>query len=446
MIFRIWRELPRQIQPHRFLCGSLALYYGLGSLIAFLRLEPIELQAQLSRNAASQAGLTQALALVLGFVVLLNLVCGLLRNTLSWSSQSLVERLAVAVKGPRFFWFACIVLALQFVLLATGKLGFTGFQLEEGSERISPTAALVRPLSIALMVLSGYGLLQKDYRVLRVAVLVVQGAIIVLMGRRFAVAVIALTMLGFLLARPSRSRIGLALAFAVVAAGCSFPLFFAMRKAQQDEKEQLSLAQRVETGFRVLLTGQTPSGGDFWLQLRENLESRPFIIGYLASLCSRPGHYSGVGGKVLFGALITAVPSVLLPSKDRLKAMGAEEALAYTEFRMYGTVDEATTLITSGYVDAREVGVVFIGIVVVAWLAIARFLWVSCPVPEVAIAIMSATLLGCLFVESGLGALFAGTRDCIILFVGSHIWRLVYGSLMRAIQPTSAVVMPHSSP
>jgi hypothetical protein len=232
------------------------------------------------------------------------------------------------------------------------------------------------------------------------------------------------------------------LSVSLVAVVGVFPLFFAMRMAQHDRRDKPTLAQRAEHAVRIMRTGSGPGDRDFWEQLRENVESRPFIIGYLASLCSRPRHYTGAGGNVTLGALATAVPSSLLPSKDRLMVWGMEEGLAYREMGMHNIEDEAETIVTSGYVDAREFGVLLAALGFMAWLWIMRFLFLSCPVPEVAVGVLGATLMQCLNVEDGLAAFFVVLRNTAMLCVAAYAWHLV----ARILRACLSADTPYGSP
>lgn len=403
------------LRPHRFLCAALGLYYGGGTLVGLLRLEPAELQAALWKDGAGMEGLWQALLLVLLFLLVLEVVCLALPNATALPAPHVASCLARLTSPGPFAWFAAGVLGVQLFLMATGKIGFSGMQAQEGSSRISPLAALVQPFSMALMMICGYGTLSRDHRRLRLLVLLVQTVLIVLVGRRYAVVGIALAGTGFVLAQPSRAQVVLLLSAAGAATLFAIPTFSALRSAGESERN-LALAPRVQEAWTILNTGTTPSGGDFWQGLSENLESRPFIIGYLASLCARPRHYPGTGGKVLLGALAGAVPSRFAPRKDLWMALGAEENLAYEEFRMSEITDEAETPLTGAYLDGRELGVALSVALIVLWLWVMRLLCLSSPASAVSLAVLAATLFCVLFVESGLLQWTVTVRNSLLLW------------------------------
>jgi hypothetical protein len=419
--------MPDVLRPHRLLCLGLGGYYGGGALVVLALNGPVQMGELLADGGADAESLVLALALVLGFVALLDLTCALLPKATALSSRVVIGWLETLTPSTAFFGYAAAVLGVQAILLATGKLGLSGLQIEEGSHRISPAAALAQPFSMSLLVLGAYGLASRQHRIGRVGVLLAQWALVLLWGRRYTTVAACLSLVGFLLGKPDPRRSAVAVALGAGLVVLVFPFFFALRTAKQEQEESPSLRVMVTEAWHILRTGETLRRESFWNNLHENLRSRPLIVRFLAALVARPREYPGAFGVVSMGALATAAPSAWFPEKTWWMARGFEEYVAYRDLRLVLVQDEANSVLTGAYLEAREWGVFLLVPTVALWIAGMLALVRSADWPVFALAVLALTFFTLLFVEQPLAGWVVAARNALVLWMPGFALRAFVG-------------------
>lgn len=416
---RVWRNAGDRLRPHEWLCIGLGIYYGGGALAAFAGSSAAEVRQMIADAGTTEVGIVHALMVVLGFMLLLNLGCALFPRETGIDTRLVLHALEHFRSSQKSGLFFACVLGLEVVLIATGKIGFAGVQTEEDSYRVSSLAMLIQPFGLAVLFIGGYLIGAEPRKIWRLLPFLAQFAIHILLGRRVAVAAIAVAGLGYLLSRPNW-RYGIC-AVALAASLCmvAFPVFLSMRVAKSGFSEKPDLKDLVAESIQVLRSGQGPNDEILKEQLAENLRSRPFIIGFLAGLCSSPRRNAGSMGDVTIGAVAGALPSVLFPMKIRWMARGAEERVAEQQMGMYWVEDEANSILTAAYTDARELGVLLLVPLVMGWIALVTWFVRYSPVPEFRATLFCCAIFTPLYVEQALTGWFVGLRDALILFLVS---------------------------
>ncbi len=350
------------------------------------------------------------------------------RGALSFRRDQLVATIESIVSKKSNLWLFFILCGAEAYLIISGKITFGGVQTEDiDSFRVSPIAVLALPFSYAALIIAGYMMHDSSRtfwtRYFFKWVLLSQFSFVLLGGRRLAAIALMLAFLGLCVSRVSRRRIVIILSVFLVIFTSSFCLFYALRVAgYSDDLRGVAKFDRVKGQVSRLDTvfSDNNSQLSFAESLRENVTTRPFIIGYFAMLCKGSG--VGVHGQVMKASIATAVPSVIWRGKDAIMADGNEENLAYQAFALPRLTDEANTIITSGYTDLVIIGPFFYITVVLGFLALASWLLKQRISPESKLIIFSYFVVLCLSFENTFSTWFVALRDMGIYVIFFWAW------------------------
>jgi hypothetical protein len=148
----------------------------------------------------------------------------------------------------------------------------------------------------------------------------------------------------------------------------------------------------------------------------ENVQTRTFILGFLADLEHNADQFTPGYGQALIGQMQSAIPSAIYPSKDR---NFAEESLSNT---LFGTTyyDEANSVLTAGALDFGMLGIVFYPLLLTVMLR-SFFEFISQSLPTFAAAlIIIAGIAQLLQPETNMDAYFIIMRNGLLF--GSVVW------------------------
>jgi hypothetical protein len=254
-------------------------------------------------------------------------------------------------------------------------------------------------------------------------VLLSQFSFILLGGRRLAAVALALAFFGLCISGASRRKIiAISLFFGAVFVA-AFCLFFALRVAgYSSELEGLDKFDAVRGRVSRLgyALNDTSADRSFAESLKENIATRPFIIGYFGMLCKADG--VGSLGRVLKVSAATAIPSFIWRGKDGILASGGEEYLAYEAYGLPRLTDEANTIITSGYTDLAIVGPVIFITITLSFIGFGAFLFRLDLTSEAKLIVFASFFVLCLNLEDAYAVWFVGLRGILILVAVLFIW------------------------
>jgi hypothetical protein len=253
--------------------------------------------------------------------------------------------------------------------ILTGKLGYQGVSAtSEGRVSIlGELAATIAPALPAFTLLLQTKLRSRPSRVLCGIVAAAALAAMVPQGRRALLYAVLLSVLAFCLRRGGLRlttwKTGLMLASAAVLLYAGNVFFFAMRVSTYTTgTTSMTLPGLMENALSVL---QNHGGGRLDDLLAKNLRDRTFIIRYLSDLLHASATHQPLHGADLVYCLESALPSVLYPDKDRIRAIGMEENLANPQFGLFPT-DEANSILTTGVSDFGVAGMFLYPVALIA--------------------------------------------------------------------------------
>jgi hypothetical protein len=397
----------REFRLNWVLADGLMLGYALGAFnsAARLQLAGIPVAEYFARPAED---LSTALAAVL-------LVCA----ALFWLGGRMtpimfnVEKLH-STDAP-LLWFGVLLVGAA---LMTGTLGYQGVSASDDGHvsilgQLAATAAPVLPAFTLL--------LQKNFRsslarVLCWPVMAITLAALVPQGRRALIYGVLLVILAFSL-RGSRIRLLTWKTALILLPACGLlyagnVFFYAMRvSSYQSGGAKTSLPGLTEKAASLLQRGGNGSLGD---QVERNLRDRTFVIRYLSDLLNASWQREALHGQALLFCVESAIPSVLFPDKDRIRAIGMEENLANPQFGLFPT-DEANSVLTTGVSDFGIAGMFLYPAVLIVLMQV--FLKaVAGRMPEAARLFLILCVLNTLWqTELSTGGYFVLCRNLLLL-------------------------------
>lgn len=284
----------------------------------------------------------------------------------------------MSVRQERFIWIA---IAIMLFAYATGSLKFSGtLAVQQSAEGSNSTIASIATMQMLGCVPLGLVATLQSTGHRRIRLLLMSMLCILLMlpmGRRmllYTVMIGAFAVFhysGFVWRASPLSKfltISAISAVLLVTLVAFMGIRLAAGQLGRNSSGQLSeIAPRVLDYFannREAVVANTSS----------NIEMRGFIISYLAML-SKGGHSeSPLWGQDLQQAIYMSVPDSFMKisgnSKDQVRSLGGEEGLANEHFGLTVS-DEANSVLTGGYIDFAEIGVIVYPLLVVLC---ARFL------------------------------------------------------------------------
>ncbi len=348
----------REFRLSWILADGLLLGYAVGALnsAARLSLAGIPIAQYFGRQ---QEDLSVALAAVL-------LVCALL---FWYGGVTRPFRLDPAKLRGSDFSLVCFGALLVGAGMLTGSLGYQGVSAtSEGRVSIlGELAGTIAPALPAFTLLLQTKFRSRLGRVLSGIVAVAALAALVPQGRRALLYALLLSILAFSLRRGGLRlmtwKTGLVLSSAALLLYAGNVFFYAMRVSTfTTGTTSMTLAGITENAVGVL---QNHGNGHLDDLLARNLRDRTFIIRYLSDLLRASATHSPLHGADLVFCLESALPSVLYPDKDRVRAIGMEENLANPQFGLFPT-DEANSILTTGVSDFGLAGMFLYPVALIA--------------------------------------------------------------------------------
>lgn len=404
------------------LVGALGFYYGIGTLTGLLLAETQVRRELLLDFALSYDDLGWPLLLVGGYA---GVVWGISRFMISRPLQrsQIIAAIEHLLSSRSSLGLFLIIFSVQLYGVVSGKIGLGGLQTDEQVQyRISPLVQLVTPLSITVILVASYAVLNARsalvFKILCAVIIITQLAYVGLSGRRMTAIAMFVAYLGFYLADIGRARLRLAAIILGSAFIATFGLFYALRLAGYSEElkgvtkferiagQVVRLDQVVKNDHAEMSWGES---------LLYNVSTRSFFIGYYASLVKADG--AGGRGQVLKASFLTAVPSVLWRNKDDALYAGSEEWIAFQYFTLPRLTDEANTLITSGHTDLPYLGPIFFIVIVIAIMGLGIALCHRVNSAEAQLAVLTVLIVLCLNLEDSFAAWFVGLRN-LLIYVG----------------------------
>jgi len=191
-------------------------------------------------------------------------------------------------------------------------------------------------------------------------------------------------------------------------------IFYAMRVSSW----QAGSARLSVTELSIRAAGILRGGHDavFDQKVDENLRDRTFVLNYFSDLLDAGWTHKPLFGRDLLFSVKMAVPSIIYPDKDGIRAIGMEENLANPEFGLYAA-DEANSILTTGVSDFGAVGV-FVYPVALSLLINAFTRALARRLPDIVQAIVVFTVVGVLWrTEIGFSGYLILCRDLIVLSI-----------------------------
>ncbi|HEX3986240.1 MAG TPA: hypothetical protein VHX13_06455 [Acidobacteriaceae bacterium] len=265
--------------------------------------------------------------------------------------------------GRQEEWLIWIGMGIVILEIFLGQFGYQGTTAEEGTSRVSFFGELSASLLLLMLPLSAVGWVQSSgIRRFRFGFTALISLILIVpVGRRslvycLLVAVFAAMRLSGVQISVGRLTRWVWSALAIVVIFTLTVLFLSLRIAVDNLGPGNHPMAQIVPQIDVAL--QNP---EFLLRTtKENLESRPFLLTQYLSLLTKGGNApEPMYGSDLKFSIEEAVPDVLYGllgrSKNRVRAIGAEEGLANEQFHL-PVFDDANSILTSGFIDLGVFG------------------------------------------------------------------------------------------
>jgi hypothetical protein len=414
--------------PHALLGGALGFYYGIGSLVGLVLVPERDLIFMLQEARIVPFDIAIAAIWVFVWCFLMHFFCVYARHKMCIPTVYIIDCMSRVTSNRANLGVVIIVMGVEAWVVATGRFSFQGATTDEDVlNRVSPLALLVGPLMFSLIPIGMFMAAKAGQtllaRLVGVVIVMSQMFMVLLAGRRAIAIGVFLIFIGVILTRISTKRLVIGFLMCGLLFGAFFPFFFATRIAGHDPgMSALTRSERITkqlSGAKDIMTGR--DGEDFTEKLKNNISTRPFIIGYLAMLMQSDRSNPGSLGAVFKRGVAAAVPSLIWRGKDGIIAAD-EEWIAYERFSLPRYTDEANTIMTSAYTDFREVGPIFYLSLYLLILGGARILVVSRLLPPtVKLLVLFSLMLYSLNIEAPFNW-FTSMRDVGLLALMLHGW------------------------
>jgi hypothetical protein len=419
-----FKELPRRVYFHLPMVAALLLYSYAGTLIAYVFGSETDLTRVLNRHTVENANVLYAMLLTALFAVAVHGIAMRMKLLVSVPTGYMVQLLRKdSLRTAPFFLIAFFVLTFYLYLIASGKLGYQGMiknaaaSNEDEASRVDPITSLVQPMIYVLPLMCGFRMFAPGRLWTTMPVLLAAMGCVLIQGRRLFQIFIFLCVLGIVL--NTRVQASLFKRAGIIAGLCllsvfSFFAFTAMRIASYSTQRAdiLTLATRAyaqlsqgnQTQDVVSVTGQ-------------NVTFRAFNpIVYLGMLTAADRSILGAGGEVLQQGTIAIVPSALWA--DKSDYLESEENIATSALHLNTVLkDEANTVLTSGYTDFREAGVLLHIVLFLVLIMACAALIKNAQTEVFCLILFSNTIWAMLSVEITATGRMTFLRDMCILFI-----------------------------
>jgi hypothetical protein len=334
--------------PWSVLCVSYALAYGLGTFNSFMS----GYSSGMDLLALTYAPPDVVVQVMSGLLMLSGLL--LLLGELDSNKMVPVSELsALDMRMVQTVLFGTLVLSI--VAVASGQLGFqTDMRADEDSNRVSVLSNLISS-AMPAMVATGFYCARTMNGRQRLWTFILAGAIMLILmtqGRRIVIYTAVMAVIGYFSAQGLTSIFKpkglLTLLVIGVLVASAAKMFFAMRQATYDLPKGFNMVELAEAGFKKM---SGDAQGDLEEKLKENQQTRTFILGYAAEIMYGLERHEPVGGGLMELGVATAVPTVIWPGKWKIMAAGGSEENICNPQLGLPAYDAANSLLTSGSCD-----------------------------------------------------------------------------------------------
>jgi hypothetical protein len=399
----------RQFRISWILADGLLLGYSLGTLNTSLRLALVGSTAAI-QFARPQEQLSMALAASMLASAVLFFVGSAAEKPIR------IDTLSLRRSDLRFVW---VGLAVELAAFATGGIGYMG-TVADDKNHVTMLGELAGVLGPALPAVTVFLFPRCPKGLSRAAcwfLLITALLCLIPQGRRVLLFAVLLAFLAFGVSAGGRLSVWKHLPLIIGAIPLLYVsniVFYAMRVSSwQAGSARLSLTELSIRAAGILRGGHDAA---FDQKIDENLRDRTFVLSYFSDLLDAGWTHKPLFGRDLLFSVRMAVPSIVYPDKDSVRAIGMEENLVNPEFGLYAA-DEANSILTTGVSDFGAVGV-FVYPVVLSLLISAFTRALARRLPDIVQAIVVFTVVGVLWrTEIGFSGYLILCRDLIVLSI-----------------------------
>lgn len=410
-LYTLWDIVIRRcpIRFTYFFCIAHTVGYGGGVVNSWLTIHRGKMSLAAYFNRDTQV-VTQAMAAIL------------IASAILYSLGEIYEKpvfgtefkLQLDNRAPAFVFAGTALIVVGFF---TGRLGFMGVNSDVNNGQIGFVGSLLGWISPALFAFTCVVFLEWPKSFLKWilgATLALQFLLLVPTGRRSILYTILLALIAtrFSSFRPQWSWIrkivyASILATLVIIGAVTF---FYLRTASYGKKH-VSLLERITLAYDLYASGNTSKVNQ---GLRQNLQRRTFILGYVSDLLDASFRIEPAKGANAVHEFQLVVPSVLWLNKGEY--LYDEEGIANMQFH-FAYKDEPNSLYSAGALDFGIWGMILYPILVTALFRFAAEI-ARVNLPETVTTIMILALLfSALSTEGGLWIKLAAVRNSLIFSV-----------------------------
>lgn len=417
-------RLPKTFWPHLPMLAAILFYCAGGTLLAYGTLPQAEMEQLFLWRRIGDEHILAALLITLSFAVFVHWLASRLHAYVSLPSQELTGALdRLSLDSLAFFFTSIVILGGYGALAATGRVSFHG---AANTQSADPNATGADPLLIVaqqalslLPLLCGYRLLERGKLWYTVLVLLATTGFALTQGRQQLVILLFLVLTGVILNRRikiTRAITGALIASLLAVALLGFFVSVAVRMATWYSPRGASGVQVAALALDLLVKGGQDQKTSVAAQTQSNADSRAFNpIEFLASLTSADRSHLGSFGEAFVNGFENAVPSVFWRDKDRYHR--EEEEIAATTFNVPIAYDEAETIMSGGYLDFREPGVLLNGLLVLLLFMAVLSMIKRARLPAMKLLTLCVLLFTALEPEAAMLAWFLLLRSTLALFL-----------------------------
>lgn len=198
-------------------------------------------------------------------------------------------------------------------------------------------------------------------------------------------------------------------------------LFFAFRVAGWESPGAQDPMQLMHSAINIL---SNPSKYDYDYLLSETSLERPFVIKYFSQIIDHIPFDKWLSGEAVVATLLFSMPSALIG----LKTLAIDEDLIHPRIGL-PVIDEANTILTTGFADFGWLGMVFYPIIVLLILKGLIFLVRKSGVMWLDYFVQFGVLFLLLNVESSMSAYWSFIRSTLIILAIALVAKLLLNSI-----------------
>ncbi len=359
-------RVPKVFWPHLCMMSAMLIYCAGGTLLAYTSMPQESLDQILLWRHIGDVNILGALAIAGFFALFVDWLAMRLPQCASIPTNLLMAALDRVSLNPLTFTLTSGVILGGFAALAaTGRVSFHGGQTADNAAstvdpgHADPLLMIAQQALSLLPLLCGYRLLVKGKLWFTLPVVLATAGFALTEGRQQLVILLFIFLAGVAMNRQVKITKAITATLIASILGLALLGFFvsvAVRMATWYSPRSASGAQVATLAFQMLLNGGQDEKTNVAAQTKDNVDVRAFNpIEFLASLTSADRDHSGAMGDVLVNGFVNAVPSALWRQKELYHK--EEEEIASATFNVPIAYDEAETVMSGGYNDFREPGV-----------------------------------------------------------------------------------------